>query len=170
MIIPLLLASLSLQADTTLFCKCDCPPNGTILMVPLCNECTKNFCYDNEACTKINNTNAVIVPWEPVCFRIIVINKIIERGSFKDEFIVTVYIVVTLSLIFYALTMQFSKRFGELRMSIMFDQVPNRDRSSISGDPGHESLLRNNYNDASLVHKNKQNSPRNPFTDPAPET
>ncbi|KAI9359263.1 hypothetical protein DFJ73DRAFT_817598 [Zopfochytrium polystomum] len=37
-------------ADITLFCKCQCPPNVTILTVPRCGECTKALCVTANAC------------------------------------------------------------------------------------------------------------------------
>ncbi|KAJ1568454.1 hypothetical protein HK405_001769, partial [Cladochytrium tenue] len=37
-------------ADITLFCKCECAPNVTIITVPRCAECTKALCVSARAC------------------------------------------------------------------------------------------------------------------------
>ncbi|RKO98177.1 hypothetical protein CXG81DRAFT_5319, partial [Caulochytrium protostelioides] len=37
-------------ADITLFCKCLCAPNATILVVEKCIDCTKAFCVEQGAC------------------------------------------------------------------------------------------------------------------------
>ncbi|KAI8587011.1 hypothetical protein BDZ88DRAFT_427063 [Geranomyces variabilis] len=37
-------------ANTTVFCKCHCPPNSAILTVSACNQCSKDFCVERGAC------------------------------------------------------------------------------------------------------------------------
>ncbi|KAF2487935.1 hypothetical protein BDY17DRAFT_21222 [Neohortaea acidophila] len=98
------LFSLSLAASPTLFCKCTCFTNSTI--IPLtqqspnsdattpttrsCNDCTKRFCLDYNL---------------PICASATeddVLTKCFQRDSTKDEAIVLIFIFATLGLLAWA--------------------------------------------------------------------
>ncbi|KAI9207165.1 uncharacterized protein BJ171DRAFT_578899 [Polychytrium aggregatum] len=131
--VPLLLLSLlcvvhtCLSANITLFCKCSCPPNVTILTVPKCGSCTKQYCVDSKACfrpvlpqdpssataslsfTSTQGEPHTTAPpmkthappdedWVVNCF---------QRGSYKDEIIIYSFLIVTGGLILAAVIMPY---------------------------------------------------------------
>ncbi|EGF77474.1 hypothetical protein BATDEDRAFT_91754 [Batrachochytrium dendrobatidis JAM81] len=115
-------------ANVTVLCKCECAPNSTILSVPSCNGCTKLFCIESNACfmplpkvdipatttsvslTATSSTSSESISpspsptlrgdesWTAVCF---------QRGSFKDEIIVYAFIILTTTLVAFALIKPF---------------------------------------------------------------
>ncbi|KAI8844759.1 hypothetical protein BC829DRAFT_435066 [Chytridium lagenaria] len=50
LLVVLLYLDIAFAADITLFCKCLCAPNVTILIVPKCTTCTKAFCMESQVC------------------------------------------------------------------------------------------------------------------------
>ncbi|KXS15812.1 hypothetical protein M427DRAFT_309153 [Gonapodya prolifera JEL478] len=90
-------------ADTTQYCKCTCSQNVTIFVVDKCADCTRNKCVDLGTCTLPSTpgepgSTPVPMPGDSSlsvsCF---------QRGSVKDELFVWIFIVVTASLLLYAL-------------------------------------------------------------------
>ncbi|KAL2914951.1 hypothetical protein HK105_205494 [Polyrhizophydium stewartii] len=120
-----LLAPAVAAANVTVLCKCDCAPNSAILSVPSCAGCTKAFCVESLVCSlppgsgatpsssadlptsTWTGTSPLAGPtaathgdetWTAVCF---------QRGSYKDEIIVYFFIIVTSTLVAFALAKPF---------------------------------------------------------------
>lgn len=86
----LLVHSIPAAAYTQL-CRCNCGANYTVLSVPVCTNCTRQFCIKSVGiCQKDWVTLDQVTT---SCF---------QRESFKDKFFIYSFILVTSCLLIYA--------------------------------------------------------------------
>ncbi|RUS20849.1 hypothetical protein BC937DRAFT_94196 [Endogone sp. FLAS-F59071] len=98
----LVLSQPSYAANIIWFCKCTCGANSSILELPLnetkpCALCTKQYCLENVpngTCEGIQDSTCPSTDLHTACF---------ARDSLKDEIIVYLFLIVTLSLLFIAM-------------------------------------------------------------------
>jgi hypothetical protein len=92
-----LLLEYALAANTTLLCKCDCT-RASILAVPACSVCTKNYCIEQKVCEQ----NQDMSNWSTSCF---------QRGSYKDEIMIWSFMIITGLMVVLALLKPWIKEF-----------------------------------------------------------
>ncbi|CAO3590621.1 unnamed protein product [Absidia cylindrospora] len=103
--VNLVLGTVTQAANPVMFCKCFCGSNSTIFELPIiekpCGNCTKQFCLDNVEngiCDGIADETCPSNDFKTACF---------ARDSFKDEFIVRIFLIAVLGLIVSAIIMPF---------------------------------------------------------------
>ncbi|KAI8922520.1 hypothetical protein DFJ77DRAFT_27705 [Powellomyces hirtus] len=151
-------------ANTTIFCKCHCPPNSTILTVSACPECSKDFCVERGACFRLEDfqpppSNTIPLPtstpgseepekpekplppsypstesWKVECYQL---------GSYKDELIIYSFIMILMALLGYAATKDISFRVSAKSYCAPRSLVVNRFANpGTMGRPQHLQLAR----------------------------
>lgn len=87
--------------STSLFCKCTCLNNSTLIPIPSCTDCNRSFCrdYNLPFCKGVEDDDVVTT-----CF---------QRDSAKDQAVVVIFIVATLGLLVYALVRPWVARWVE---------------------------------------------------------
>ncbi|KAF9584677.1 hypothetical protein BGW38_005617, partial [Lunasporangiospora selenospora] len=115
-------------ANPVSFCKCICGQTKKITVLPrdahypifggsskACNDCTKQFCLDNspEICKGVGTGDGDELVTN--CF---------ERDSYKDQFIVYIFLIVTLSLLGYAGLKPLAKRLWQRHNQRSYTQMP----------------------------------------------
>ncbi|KAI9015069.1 hypothetical protein BC832DRAFT_547285 [Gaertneriomyces semiglobifer] len=126
------IGSFVLAANTTLFCKCICQPNVTVLTVEACSRCTKDLCVEVGACFRLPPPNtddggitatatktleespsegepALPQPTTPTGDEDWIV-RCYQLGSYKDEFIVYSFITVVLALLGWAAAKPYTER------------------------------------------------------------
>lgn len=131
----------TLAANTTLSCKCSCPPNITVFSLEIggeCVECTKKLCVDRGLCflpissspdngTFSNSSSSSSVlsasPAAAETAKSVIVavwsvenmtswtTVCFQRGSSKDEFIVYSFILVVSLLINYVVFQKYIERY-----------------------------------------------------------
>ena len=95
---------LSSAANVTIECLCKCgSPSPFIFPVPMCSSCTETFCIEKQSCNITSDHKS----WHISCF---------QRGSYKDEFIVSSFLIFVVILLVLALSkplLQTYNGFGE---------------------------------------------------------
>lgn len=111
-----------LAANPVTFCKCFCGSNSTIFELPTneskpCSLCTKQFCLDNVEngiCDGIADETCPSNDFRTACFgesftllisfclTMLLIICSLARDSFKDEFIVCLFLALTVGLVLSA--------------------------------------------------------------------
>ncbi|KAI8866503.1 hypothetical protein GQ42DRAFT_113529, partial [Ramicandelaber brevisporus] len=84
------------------FCKCVCAQNSTIIQLKdneACSDCTKSYCLLNQpGLCGPNAGKPIPVQLVPVCF---------QRDSAKDQFVVTMFIMIVLGLLGYSVVRRY---------------------------------------------------------------
>lgn len=107
----LLVHSIPAAAYTQL-CRCNCGANYTVLSVPVCTNCTRQFCIKSvEICQKDWVTLDQVTT---SCF---------QRESFKDKLFIYSFILVTSGLLIYASVQHYAADWAN-RVSLPPDILP----------------------------------------------